>query len=77
MNLMCFVENQISWEIDLYPRGIRFNKAMLITVNNYQPPNTAPRDIPETCFRTIRLRVLCKSCKPYSDFEQRFKVCPV
>lgn len=57
----------MAWNIDFYPRGIRYSKAQLINVFNLQ----SAVEIPETILRTIRLSV---TCKRDLETEQRFKV---
>lgn len=58
----------MAWNIDFYPRGIRYSKAQLINVFSLQ---TDAVEIPETILRTIRLSV---TCKRDLETEQRFKV---
>lgn len=60
-------EQQITWELDFFPRGIRYNKAKLISIFSFQ----GCMDIPEACLKTVRLRV---TCKDDLEEEQRFKV---
>lgn len=57
----------MQWNIDFFPRGIKYSKAQLINVFNMQ----SAVEIPESILRTIRLSVTC-----YRDLEteQRFKV---
>lgn len=50
-------EQTIAWEIDFFPRGVRFNAAKLI--NCY-----ASADIPETILKTVRMRVTCREKLP-------------
>lgn len=67
-NLSEYQEDQtMQWNIDFFPRGIRYSKAQLINVFNMQ----AALEIPETILRTIRLSV---TCKRDLETEQRFKV---
>lgn len=58
----------MQWNIDFFPRGIRFNRAQLISVYNI---NTTPNEIPESILRTVRLSV---TCERDLEVEQRFKV---
>lgn len=60
-------KNNLPWNIDFFPRGIKYHKAQLINVFNMQ----AAVEIPETILRTIRLSV---TCKRDLETEQRFKV---
>lgn len=55
----------MQWNIDFYPRGIKYSKAQMINVFN------AAVEVPETILRTIRLSV---TCKRDLTTEQRFKV---
>lgn len=64
-------ENAIQWEIDFFPRGIRYNKAQLINVFNMPLHHQGKVDVPETILRTVRVRCTCKA-NLYD--EQRFKV---
>lgn len=66
-------ESTIGWDIDLYPRGIRYNKAQLINVYNYPVVQQGQTkfEIPETVMRCVRLKITCKASL---EFEQRFKV---
>lgn len=50
----CHEEQGIAWEIEFFPRGVRYNRAKLIGVFN-TPVNT---EIPESIIRTVRLKVL-------------------
>lgn len=61
-------DQSMQWNIDFYPRGIKYSKAQMINVYN------AAVEVPETILRTIRLSVTCKR-----DLitEQRFKVKPL
>ncbi|GAB0089292.1 BTB/POZ domain-containing protein 17 [Sergentomyia squamirostris] len=69
-NLSEFQEDQtITWELDFFPRGIRFNRAKLIYVYNI---NIQSVDIPEAILKTVRLRVTCKD--ENLEGEQRFKI---
>uniref|UniRef100_A0A1B0GLD6 BTB domain-containing protein n=2 Tax=Lutzomyia longipalpis TaxID=7200 RepID=A0A1B0GLD6_LUTLO len=69
-NLSEFQEDQtITWELDFFPRGIRFNRAKLIYVYNI---NVQGVDIPEAILKTVRLRVTCKD--ENLKGEQRFKI---
>lgn len=63
----CFVDPLVAWEVDFFPRGIRFNRAKLINV--YTIPTAF--EIPETCLRTVRLRV---TCRENFRTDQKFKV---
>lgn len=62
-------ESAIQWEIDFYPRGIRYNRAQLINV--YTQHMAAKVDVPETILQTVRVKCTCKA-NLYD--EQRFKV---
>lgn len=66
-------ESTIGWDIDLYPRGIRYNKAQLINVYTYPYPTQGQTrfEIPEAVMRLVRLKITCKASL---EFEQRFKV---
>lgn len=65
-------ENNVQWEIDFYPRGIRYNKAQLINVYHMpMNPQQGPVEVPETIMRTVRVKCTCKST--FYD-EKRFKV---
>lgn len=68
-NLSEFQEdnNSIAWEIDFFPRGIRYNKAKLINI--YNQGNGA--EIPEIILRTVRLRVTCR--ENFKD-DRKFKI---
>lgn len=55
----------MQWNIDFYPRGIKYSKAQMINVFN------SAVEVPETILRTIRLSV---TCKRDLKTEQRFKV---
>lgn len=55
----------MQWNIDFYPRGIKYSKAQMINVFN------SAVEVPETILRTIRLSV---TCKRDLTTEQRFKV---
>lgn len=46
-------DQTIAWEIDFFPRGVRYSAAKLINI--YQ---TA--DIPETILKTVRCRITCR-----------------
>ncbi|XP_055618279.1 BTB/POZ domain-containing protein 17 [Toxorhynchites rutilus septentrionalis] len=52
----CQEEQSVAWEIEFFPRGVRFNRAKLIGVFN-TPVST---EIPESIIRTVRLKVLCQ-----------------
>lgn len=60
-------EQNMPWNIDFFPRGIKYSKAQLINVFNMQ----SAVEIPETILRTIRLSV---TCERDLETEQRFKV---
>lgn len=60
-------DQTLQWDIDFYPRGIRYGKAQLINVFNM--PGSL--EIPETLLRTVRLSV---SCKSNLETDQRFMV---
>lgn len=66
-------ESTTGWDIDLYPRGIRYSKAQLINVYNYpaMQQGQTKYEIPETVMRCVRLKITCKA---ELEFEQRFKV---
>ncbi|KAG4080248.1 hypothetical protein HA402_010740 [Bradysia odoriphaga] len=65
-NLSEYQEDQnMQWNIDFYPRGIKYSKAQMINVFN------SAVEVPETILRTIRLSV---TCKRDLTTEQRFKV---
>lgn len=55
-NVVCFSEQSVAWEIEFFPRGVRYNRAKLIGVFN-TPVST---EIPESIIRTVRLKVLCQ-----------------
>lgn len=55
------------WDIDFYPRGIRYGKAQIINV--YNLPGSL--EIPEVLLKTVRLSVTCKS---NLEVDQRFMV---
>lgn len=55
------------WDIDFYPRGIRYGKAQIINV--YNLPGSL--EIPEVLLKTVRLSVTCKSSL---EIDQRFMV---
>lgn len=46
-------EQTIAWEIDFFPRGVRYNAAKLI--NWY-----ATAEIPEVILKTVRMRITCR-----------------
>lgn len=48
-------DQQITWELDFYPRGIRYNRAKIINVYNCGTQNADT--IPEAVLKTVRLRV--------------------
>lgn len=54
-------DHTITWEIEFFPRGVKYNKAKIIW----------GEDVPEFSLKTVRLRVTCKY--PQLD-EERFKV---
>jgi len=58
-------DQSMQWNIDFYPRGIKYSKAQMINVFN------SAVEVPETILRTIRLSV---TCKRDLNSEQRFKV---
>lgn len=60
--------DQLPWDIDFYPRGIRYGKAQIINV--YNLPGSL--EIPEVLLRTVRLSVTCKS---NLEIDQKFMVC--
>ena len=67
-NLSEFQEDQnMQWNIDFFPRGIKYGRAKLINVYNMQ----TGIEVPELVLRTIRLRV---TCERDLENEQRFKV---
>lgn len=59
LNLVMFfrLDQTVQWDIDFYPRGIRYGKAQIINVFNM--PGSL--EIPEALLRTVRLSVTCKS----------------
>lgn len=59
----------MQWDIDFYPRGIRYGKAQIINVYNMPVPGSL--EIPEALLRTVRLSVTCKS---NLETDQRFMV---
>lgn len=62
-----FIDQTVQWDIDFYPRGIRYGKAQIINVFNM--PGSL--EIPEALLRTVRLSVTCKT---NFLFDQRFMV---
>lgn len=64
-------ERSVQWEIDFFPRGIRYNRAQLINVYN-MPPSNGQVEVPESILRTVRVRCTCKTS--FGGDEQRFKV---
>lgn len=60
-------DQTVQWDIDFYPRGIRYGKAQIINVFNM--PGSL--EIPEALLRTVRLSVICKS---NLEYDQRFMV---
>lgn len=62
---MLILDQSMQWNIDFYPRGIKYCKAKMINVYN------ANVEVPEAILRTIRLSV---TCKRDLKTEQRFKV---
>lgn len=71
MNQMFFIDftdiDFYQWDIDFYPRGIRYGKAQIINV--YNLPGS--EEIPEVLLKTVRLSVTCKS---RLEVDQRFMV---
>lgn len=68
LNYFCLLTDQtLQWDIDFYPRGVRYGKAQLINV--YNMPGSL--EIPEALLRTVRLSVTCKS---NLEEDQRFMV---
>lgn len=65
--MIMIVDQTVTWDIDFYPRGVKYNRAKGINITSL----TAPIEIPEKIMKTIRLRVTCKSDL---DSEQKFKV---
>lgn len=63
--------SNIQWEIDFFPRGIRYSRAQLINVYNMPLHHQGNVEVPETILRTVRVRCTCKA-NLYD--EQRFKV---
>lgn len=59
--------DQLPWDIDFYPRGIRYGKAQIINV--YNLPGSL--EIPEVLLRTVRLSVTCKS---NLEIDQKFMI---
>jgi BTB/POZ domain-containing protein 17 len=66
-NFLHFTDQNVPWEIDFFPRGIRYHKAKLINIYNQQ----GSTEIPESILRTVRLRV---TYRENIDYEQRFKI---
>lgn len=62
-------EEQVTWELDFYPRGIRYNRAKIINVYNFGGGNADT--IPEAVLKTVRLRV---TFKEDLKGEHKFKV---
>ncbi|XP_058825959.1 BTB/POZ domain-containing protein 17 [Topomyia yanbarensis] len=60
-------DQSVAWEIEFFPRGVRYNRAKLIGVYN-TPVNS---EIPESIIRTVRLKVLCQE---RLEEEQRFMI---
>lgn len=56
-----FLEQPITWEVEFFPRGIKYNKAKMVW----------GEDVPEVSLNTVRLRVTCKHLQV---IEKRFKV---
>lgn len=65
INIIKFFPEGYHWDIDFYPRGIRYGKAQIINVYN------GSLEIPEVLLRTVRLSV---SCKSDLETDQRFMV---
>lgn len=61
-------EQPITWELDFYPRGIRYNRAKIINVYNF---GSTADTIPEAVLKTVRLRVTFKGDL---QGEHKFKV---
>jgi BTB/POZ domain-containing protein 17 len=66
-HFLSFADQNVPWEIDFFPRGIRYHKAKLINIYNQQ----GQTDIPEAILKTVRLRV---TCREHFEHEQRFKI---
>lgn len=62
-------QHQVTWELDFYPRGIRYNRAKIINVYNFG--NNTADTIPEAVLKTVRLRV---TFKEDLHGEHKFKV---
>lgn len=58
-------DQTVQWDIDFYPRGIRYGKAQIINIY------TGSLELPEVLLRTVRLSVTCKS---NLEIDQRFMV---
>lgn len=65
LNFWKLSDQNMQWNIDFYPRGIKYSKAQMINVYN------SAVEVPEAILRTIRLSV---TCKRDLTTEQRFKV---
>lgn len=67
----CFsvADQNITWNVDFFPRGVKYNRAKLINV--YYNMQAASYEIPETILKTVRLRVTCTT---NLEGEQRFMV---
>lgn len=71
--LLKIPESSIQWEVDLFPRGVRYNKAQLINVYMFtQGNNNSSAEIPETVLKVMRLRATCKA--NLKEEEKKFKV---
>uniref|UniRef100_U5EUX5 Putative transport and golgi organization n=1 Tax=Corethrella appendiculata TaxID=1370023 RepID=U5EUX5_9DIPT len=58
-------DQQVSWDIDFFPRGIRYDRGILIRVF----PGCL--EIPEAIIKTVRLRVICRE---NLEQEQKFMI---
>lgn len=70
MSLSLDIDNY-RWDIDFFPRGVRYGKAQIINVYNYNTNFAPSLEIPEVLLRTVRLSVTCKSSL---ETDQRFMV---
>lgn len=70
LSFFTFADQTVQWDIDFYPRGVRYGKAQIINVWSTMPMPGA-LEIPEVLLRTVRLSVTCKSTL---NMDQRFMV---
>lgn len=63
----------MQWEIDFFPRGTQYPRALLINVfyTSLHPTNSL--ELPEAIFRSVRVRCTCRSVLNYGD-SIRFKI---